>query len=99
MDFKNRMDIFVAFRVECVLFSSYHDAVYQENNVIRSNQTESIQQRLASDDITYTGKISSENKQGYYLSAEQTNLSTSLANYRKAGKSGLLASGVLDGDV
>ncbi len=82
------------------LFSSYHDAVYQENNVIRSDQTESIQQRLASDDITYTGKISSESKQGYYLSAEQTNLSTSLANYRKAGKSGLLESGVfLDGDV
>ncbi len=84
----------------CFLFSSYHDAVYQENNVIRSDQTESIQQRLASDDITYTGKISSESKQGYYLSAEQTNLSTSLANYRKAGKSGLLESGVfLDGDV
>lgn len=102
MDFKKiEWIFFVAFLgVNVFLFSSYHDAVYQENNVIRSNQTESIQQRLASDDITYTGKISSENKQGYYLSAEQTNLSTSLANYRKAGKSGLLASGVfLDGDV
>ena len=102
MDFKKiEWIFFVAFLgLNVFLFSSYHDAVYQENNVIRSNQTESIQQRLASDDITYTGKISSENKQGYYLSAEQTNLSTSLANYRKAGKSGLLASGVfLDGDV
>ena len=96
MDFKKiEWIFFVAFLgLNVFLFSSYHDAVYQENNVIRSNQTESIQQRLASDDITYTGKISSENKQGYYLSAEQTNLSTSLANYRKAGKSGLLASGV-----
>ena len=102
MDFKKiEWIFFVAFLgLNVFLFSSYHDAVYQENNVIRSDQTESIQQRLASDDITYTGKISSESKQGYYLSAEQTNLSTSLANYRKAGKSGLLESGVfLDGDV
>lgn len=102
MDFKKiEWIFFVAFLgLNVFLFSSYHDAVYQENNVIRSDQTESIQKRLASDDITYTGKISSESKQGYYLSAEQTNLSTSLANYRKAGKSGLLESGVfLDGDV
>ena len=102
MDFKKiEWIFFVAFLgLNVFLFSSYHDAVYQENNVIRSDQTESIQKRLASDDITYTGKISSESKQGYYLSAEQTNLSTSLANYRKAGKSVLLESGVfLDGDV
>ncbi len=52
------MDIFRRFLgLNVFLFSSYHDAVYQENNVIRSNQTESIQQRLASDDITYTGRF------------------------------------------
>ena len=62
MDFKKiEWIFFVAFLgLNVFLFSSYHDAVYQENNVIRSDQTESIQKRLASDDITYTGKISSE---------------------------------------
>lgn len=59
MDFKKiEWIFFVAFLgLNVFLFSSYHDAVYQENNVIRSNQTESIQQRLASDDITYTGRF------------------------------------------
>ena len=95
------MDIFRRFLGLNVFYSAVIMMRYTKKTMLFVLiRTESIQQRLASDDITYTGKISSENKQGYYLSAEQTNLSTSLANYRKAGKSGLLESGVfLDGDV
>ncbi|WP_165005347.1 MULTISPECIES: two-component system regulatory protein YycI [unclassified Enterococcus] len=103
MDFKKiEWIFFVAFLgLNVFLFSSYHEAVYQENNVIRSDQTESIQKRLASDDISYTGKISSESRQGYYLSAEETDLRQSLSTYRRsAQKSGLLDSNVvLDGNL
>ncbi len=101
MDFKKiEWIFFVAFLgLNVFLFSSYHEAVNQENNVIRSNQTESIQQRLASDDISYTGKISSESQQGYYLSAEETNLSSRLTDYRhQSEKKGLLNSGIVFND-
>lgn len=101
MDFKKiEWIFFVAFLgLNIFLFSSYHDAVNQENNVIRSDQTESIQQRLASDDISYTGKISSESRQGYYLSAEETDLSNVLTDYRRnSDKKGLLSSGVVLND-
>lgn len=71
MDFKKiEWIFFVAFLgLNVFLFRSYQETISQENNVIRSGQTESIQQRLSSDDISYTGKISSESRQGYYLSA------------------------------
>lgn len=103
MDFKKiELIFFVAFLgLNIFLFSSYHEAVNQENSVIRSDQTESIQQRLASDDISYTGEISSESRQGYYLSAEETDLGNELTDYRhNSDKRGLLSSGiVLNNDV
>ncbi|MGM9903790.1 MAG: two-component system regulatory protein YycI [Enterococcus sp.] len=98
MDFKKiEWIFFVAFLgLNIFLFSSYHETANQENNVIRSDQTESIQQRLASDNISYIGHFSSENKQGYYLSAEETNLSQTLSQYRQkeTKNKGLLDSGV-----
>ncbi|ASZ08355.1 hypothetical protein K5E_12790 [Enterococcus thailandicus] len=96
MDFKKiEWIFFLAFLgLNVFLFSSYHEAMNQENNVIRSDQTESLQNRLASDDISYSGNISSESKQGYYLSAEQSDLGTVLAQHRKKNPTGLLRSGI-----
>lgn len=96
MDFKKiEWIFFLAFLgLNIFLFSSYHEAMNQENNVIRSDQTESIQNRLASDDISYSGNISSESKQGYYLSAEQSDLGTVLTQHRKKNPTGLLRSGI-----
>lgn len=96
MDFKKiEWIFFLAFLgLNIFLFSSYHEAMNQENNVIRSDQTESIQNRLASDDISYSGNISSESKQGYYLSAEQSDLGTVLTQHRKKTPTGVLRSGI-----
>lgn len=101
MDFKKiEWIFFVAFLgLNVFLFRSYQETISQENNVIRSGQTESIQQRLSSDDISYTGKISSESRQGYYLSAEETDLSKELASQRHGtSKKGLLSSGIVFND-
>ncbi|MBO1103070.1 two-component system regulatory protein YycI [Enterococcus hirae] len=101
MDFKKiEWIFFVAFLgLNVFLFRSYQETISQENNVIRSGQTESIQQRLSSDDISYTGKISSENRQGYYLSAEETDLSKELDSQRHGtSKKGLLSSGIVFND-
>lgn len=101
MDFKKiEWIFFVAFLgLNVFLFRSYQETISQENNVIRSGQTESIQQRLSSDDISYTGKISSESKQGYYLSAEETDLSKELDSQRHGtSKKGLLSSGIVFND-
>lgn len=97
MDFKKiEWIFFVAFLgLNVFLFSSYHESINQEHTVIRSDQTESIKKRLANDDITYTGDFSSESKQGYYLSAEETELSQTLFKYRQDNNRGsLLESGV-----
>lgn len=97
MDFKKiEWIFFVAFLgLNVFLFSSYHESINQEHTVIRSDQTESIKKRLANDDITYTGDFSSESKQGYYLSAEETELSQTLFKYRQDNnRRGLLESGV-----
>ncbi|EOS7925538.1 two-component system regulatory protein YycI [Enterococcus hirae] len=101
MDFKKiEWIFFVAFLgLNVFLFRSYQETISQENNVIRSGQTESIQQRLSSDDISYTGKISSESRQGYYLSAEETDLSKELDSQRHGtSKKGLLNSGIVFND-
>ncbi|MFP3774105.1 two-component system regulatory protein YycI [Enterococcus mundtii] len=101
MDFKKiEWIFFVAFLgLNVFLFSSYHESINQEHTVIRSDQTESIKKRLANDDITYTGDFSSESKQGYYLSAEETELSQTLFKYRQDNnRRGLLESGVLIND-
>ncbi|HGF7572925.1 TPA: two-component system regulatory protein YycI [Enterococcus hirae] len=101
MDFKKiEWIFFVAFLgLNVFLFRSYQETISQENNVIRSGQIESIQQRLSSDDISYTGKISSESRQGYYLSAEETDLSKELDSQRHGtSKKGLLSSGIVFND-
>ena len=101
MDFKKiEWIFFVAFLgLNVFLFRIYQETISQENNVIRSGQTESIQQRLSSDDISYTGKISSESRQGYYLSAEETDLSKELDSQRHGtSKKGLLSSGIVFND-
>lgn len=101
MDFKKiEWIFFVAFLgLNVFLFRSYQETISQENNVIRSGQTESIQQRLSSDDISYTGKISSESRQGYYLSAEETDFSKELDSQRHGtSKKGLLSSGIVFND-
>lgn len=43
-----------------------------------SDRTESLEKRLANDDITYTGELSEEKYQGYYLSAEQANMADAI---------------------
>ena len=89
--FQKSNGFFVAFLGWMVFIQQrYHDAVYQENNVIRSNQTESIQQRLrwATISLLLREDFVRRTSKATILGAEQTNLSTSLANYRKAGKSG-----------
>ncbi|KAF1300760.1 MULTISPECIES: two-component system regulatory protein YycI [Enterococcus] len=76
MDFKKiEWIFFLAFLgLNIFLFSLYHDAQSDENNVSMSNQKIDIEQRLASDKIKYSGELSNEKLEGYYLSGEQTDL-------------------------
>ena len=67
------MDFFPSvFGVECLLFNIYSEARSEQQNVLQSNQTIPIEQRLASEDIKYSGELSDEYLSGYYLSGEQT---------------------------
>ena len=74
----NRMDFSSVFGVECLLFNIYSEARSEQQNVLQSNQTIPIEQRLASEDIKYSGELSDEYLSGYYLSGEQTDLAAAL---------------------
>lgn len=75
MDFKRiEWIFFLAFLgLNLFLFGIYQEGLKEENNVSFSGQTDSIEKRLSKDGITYKGSLSSEKKEGYYLSGEQTN--------------------------
>ncbi|EHG28728.1 hypothetical protein HMPREF9478_01519 [Enterococcus saccharolyticus 30_1] len=60
------------------LFNIYSEARSEQQNVLQSNQTIPIEQRLASEDIKYSGELSDEYLSGYYLSGEQTDLAAAL---------------------
>lgn len=87
MDFKRIEAIFlVAFLcLDIFLFSIYRQS-QNEQTPINNSSTIKITQRLKEDKIKYEGKISSEHKDGYYLSATQTNLNTELQNMKKTKK-------------
>lgn len=79
IDFKRIEWIFSSvFGVECLLFNIYSEARSEQQNVLQSNQTIPIEQRLASEDIKYSGELSDEYLSGYYLSGEQTDLAAAL---------------------
>lgn len=75
MDFKRIEWLFflVFLSLDIFLFTLYWEGMNEENSVSLTEQTESIEKRLAKEKITYSGQLSNEKFEGYYLSAEQTN--------------------------
>lgn len=80
MDFKRiEWIFFLAFLgLNAFLFNIYQETRTEQENVSQVNQTIPLEQRLAADGIVYDGEISDEDISGYYLSAEQTDLSEAL---------------------
>lgn len=77
------------------LFSIYNESQNEENSISRYNQTDTIEKRLANDNISVSGKLSNKKNEGYYLSGEQTDMHTALENAReKRGDEQLLNTGV-----
>lgn len=85
MDFKKiEWIFFLAFLgLNIFLFSIFHTAKNEESNVTASNQKIDILQRLQSDDITYEGQLEETQPEGYYLSAEVTDMSEVIQAERK----------------
>ncbi|MEI5991943.1 hypothetical protein A5881_003482 [Enterococcus termitis] len=85
MDFKRiEWIFFVAFLgLNLFLFGIYQEGLKEENNVSFSDQTDSIEKRLAKDGITFKGTLSSEKREGYYLSGEQTNFYDAIQHERE----------------
>ena len=77
------------------LFSIYNESQNEENSISRYNQTDTIEKRLANDNISVSGKLSNKKNEGYYLSGEQTDMYKALENAReKRGDEQLLNTGV-----
>lgn len=75
------------------LFGIYREGVQDVSDVSYSDQTETIENRLAKDGITYKGKLSSEKMEGYYLSAEQTDFASEIKKEQTTNKN-FLKSGI-----
>lgn len=88
MDFKRiEWIFFLAFLgVNMFLFSIYHAAQNEQQDVGQSNQTIPIEQRLSTEGIKFTGKLSDEHLNGYYLSGEQTELGEELKEAQQEKK-------------
>lgn len=96
MDFKRiEWIFFLAFLgLNIFLFSIFHDAKNEESNVSNANQKIDIQVRLDNDDIKLSNQLSKESQQGYYLSAEQTDLKKEVEKQREErGDRNFLVSG------
>ncbi|GCF95250.1 hypothetical protein NRIC_31410 [Enterococcus florum] len=80
MDFRKiEWIFFLAFLgINIFLFSIYWSSQHEQSLVTSSNQRDDLTQRLANDEIRYKGEISDEHLEGYYLSAEQVDLSEEL---------------------
>lgn len=50
----------------------YQQGIQEQQAITYSNQMDSIETRLTADDIQFEGAFSTEKKEGYYLSAEET---------------------------
>lgn len=84
MDFKRVEWIFlVAFLgLNMFLFSIYHERLQTESSMVASTPTQGIEERLKKDDIGFPGSFSSEKREGYYLSAEQSDMNKAIRNLR-----------------
>lgn len=82
MDFKKIVWIFFfAFLgLNIFLFSIYWDGLHQQNLISQTSRVEDLAKRLENDEISYDGDFSTETKEGYYLSGEQTDLGGVLYN-------------------
>jgi regulatory protein YycI of two-component signal transduction system YycFG len=96
MDFKRIEWIFfvVFLFLNVFLFGIYQAGVKEENSVAFSDQTDSIEKRLAKDGITYKGHLSSQKKEGYYLSAEQTNFYEAIQKEQETRDRNFFKSGI-----
>ncbi|AYW45471.1 two-component system regulatory protein YycI [Tetragenococcus koreensis] len=65
------------------LFSIYKKADDQENVVYRTDQKVPIEDRLDSEDITYSGDFSQKQHKGYYLSGDPTDMNQALDEERE----------------
>lgn len=84
---------FVAFLcVNLFLVNIYMSSKSEQSVVSTSSQKLPIEKRLANDDITYDGRLSSENLTGYYLSATPMMMQT-VYNELKAKNPQLLVDG------
>lgn len=86
MDFKRiEWIFFLAFLgLNVFLFNIYSEARSEQQNVSQSNQTIPIEQRLDTEDIRFSGKLSDESLSGYYLSGEQTDMAAALKEAQAA---------------
>ncbi|EOL45932.1 two-component system regulatory protein YycI [Enterococcus caccae] len=96
MDFKRIEWIFflVFLGLNMFLFGIYQEGLKEENNVSFSDQTDSIEKRLAKDGITYKGTLSGEKKEGYYLSGEQTNFYDAIQKERETRDRNFFKTGI-----
>lgn len=85
MDFRkiNLIFVIVFIGLNLFLFSIYREGQNEQEVVVRSNQTEGIESRLKNDNVTVAVKLSDEHREGYYLSAEQSDFSQAITTARK----------------
>ncbi|KAF1299619.1 hypothetical protein BAU15_02960 [Enterococcus sp. JM4C] len=77
------------------LFSIYNESQNEESLISRYNQTDSLEKRLANDNISMAKKLSTEKHEGYYLSGEQTDMAVALdAAREEAGGTPLIDAGI-----
>lgn len=76
MNFKRIEWVFViAFLgLNIFLFQYFREGMAEVSTVSDSNQTESVEKLLKSDDIKFSGRFSDKKREGYYLSGEQNDL-------------------------
>lgn len=81
MDFKRiEWIFFIAFLgLNIFLFTLYREARLEQNVTFRSNQKIAIETRLASDNIKYEAPLSTQTREGYYLSGDQINWQDEMA--------------------
>jgi len=86
LDFKRiEWIFFLAFLgLNVFLFNIDSEARSEQQNVSQSNQTLPIEQRLDTEDIRFSGKLSDESLNGYYLSGEQTDMAAALKEAQAA---------------
>ncbi|MEL5940501.1 hypothetical protein WN865_13325, partial [Tetragenococcus halophilus] len=84
MDFKKIgwIFFFAFLGLNIFLFSIYKEADDQEDVVYRTDQKVPIEDRLDSEDISYSGQFSEKHQKGYYISGKPSDMNEVLDEER-----------------